>query len=384
MVVAETRNGTGRGDVGGGRRVTIGDVARTAGVSTSAVSKVLRGAYGVSPAMRHVVTAAIERLGYRPHTGARAMRGASFTVGVVLTELSSPFQSEVIQGISGEFDATPYQEVVIAAGTCAQRQKRSIEALVDRQIDGLILIAPWMKTAWLEQLARRIPTAVVALHGPATLWDSVVDDDFEGARMVVDHLVSQGHRHIVHTAAPPGGMDRPFLLSHTARQDGYEHAMRRHGLEPDVIVTSYTEDGGHQATLQALTRTQRPTAIFAGADIAALGALRAAEDLGLHVPAEVTIVGYDDTFVAGIGRIALTTVNQSGHLTGSVGARLLLERLNGRSSAVRYVVPPRLIERGTSAPPPEAPPATVTPRRGSGTAHLSNGNSKSGQQLRHP
>src|SRR3954465_51554 len=117
-------------------RATIQDVAREAGVSASAVSKVLRQAYGVSPDMLERVTAAIQRLGYRPRAGARAMRGRSYTVGVMLIVVSSPFQLEIVEGITEELRGTPFQEVLIAAGVPLDGQRHGIEALVDRQVDG--------------------------------------------------------------------------------------------------------------------------------------------------------------------------------------------------------------------------------------------------------
>jgi len=169
---------------------------------------------------------------------------------------------------------------------------------------------------------------------------------------MVEHLVGLGHRHIVHTGHPPGGLRRPRVLSHTARRDGYVAAMKLHGLEPDVIVTSYSEQGGYEAAQQAFARPVRPTAIFAGADIAALGVLRAAEELRLRVPKDVSVTGYDNVYTSGIGRISLTTVDQSGRLTGSAAARLLLERIGGRVESVHHVITPRLIQRSTSAVPP--------------------------------
>jgi LacI family transcriptional regulator len=332
-------------------RATIQDVAREAGVSPSAVSKVLREAYGVSPAMRERVNAAIDRLGYRPRAGARAMRGSSYTVGVMLIVLSSPFQLEIVEGISDELLATPYQEVLVVSGPSPEGQRRSIEALVDRQVDGLVLIAPGVPTEWLEELAAGIPTVVVARHGRSVHFDSVNDDDAKGARLMVDHLVDLGHRRITHIAHPTAGLRRPSVLSHTVRADGYRAAMRRRGLDPDVIVSRYTEEGGYAGTLQALDRATPPTAVFAGADIAALGALRAAEERGWRVPEDLTVTGYDNTFLSSIGRIDLTTVDQSGRLTGATSARLLLERLGGRSRAVSHVIDCTLVPRGTSAAP---------------------------------
>jgi LacI family transcriptional regulator len=336
------------------RRVTIQDVAREAGVSVSAVSKVVRDAYGVSPQMREKVSEAIERLGYRPHTGARAMRGRSYTIGVMVAELSAPFQPEIVEGISEELEGTPYQEVLVT-GLAPDRQLRRIEALIDRQVDGLILITPWMSTPWLEALGAKLPTVVIARHGGADNFDTIVDDDHLGARLMVDHLVGLGHRRIVHVSHPSGGLTRPHVLSHTARCDGYAEAMKRHGLEADVIETAYSEPGGYDAAVRALTRPEPPTAIFAGADIAALGVLRAAEERNLQVPQDLTVTGYDNIYVSTIGRVSLTTVDQSGRLTGAKSARMLLERLEGRTRPVHYVIVPRLVPRATSAPPPARP-----------------------------
>jgi LacI family transcriptional regulator len=335
-----------------GRRATIQDVAEAAGVSVSAVSKVVRKAYGVSPQMRSRVTAAIEDLGYRPHAGARAMRGKSYTIGVVLAELRSPFQPEVAQGISDELEHTQYQDVIVTAnGTSPEHQKRGIEALLDRQVDGLVLVAPWIDVPWIEKVAQTVPVVTVALHGPAKNFDIVIDDDRAGARLVVDHLVTAGHQSIVHTSMAPAQLGGPFVLSHTARRQGFEEAMRDHRLVPDVIETWYSEEGGYKAAMQALDRIHPPTAIFAGADIAALGVLRAVEERGVRVPEDLTVVGYDNIYISSIKRVSLTTVDQSGHLTGEACVRLLLERIDGRTEPKQFVVVPDLVIRGTSGPP---------------------------------
>ncbi|MGP2440403.1 LacI family DNA-binding transcriptional regulator [Streptomyces sp. JW3] len=332
------------------RRVTIQDVAKHAGVSVSAVSNVLRDD-GVSAQMRAKVTAAIDKLGYRPQAGARAMRGRSFTIGVMLTELSSPFQPQVAEGIADELLPTAYQEILITGGNSAQRQQRAVEAFIDRQVDGVIVIAPTMSTSWLEQLGASLPTVVLARHGGSAHYDTVVNDDHGGARLIVDHLVSLGHERIAHTSHPSGGLERPHILSHTARCDGYIAAMKRHGLNPDVIESTYSDEGGYRAALELLDRPSPPTALFAGADIAALGALRAMEERGVRVPRDLSLTGYDNIYASAIGRVSLTTIDQSGHLTGQMSARLLLERLGGRTQPVHYVVAPRLMTRGTSTAP---------------------------------
>lgn len=134
------------------------------------------------------------------------------------------------------------------------------------------------------------------------------------------------------------------------------HAHRRaasrrwYGLDPDVIVTSYREQGGYQAGVEALARPTPPTAIFAGADIAALGVLRAVEELGFEGPADLTVTGYDNIDTSAIGRISLTTIDHAGHLIGSMSAKLVLERLSGRIEPVHHVVAPRLVVRKTAPP----------------------------------
>ena len=125
--------------------------------------------------------------------------------------------------------------------------------------------------------------------------------------------------------------------------------MKRYGLTPDVIVPGFTEEGGYQAALEALDRRYAPTAIFAGADIAALGVLRAAEERGLRIPDDLSVAGYDNIFTSQLHRVSLTTVDQSGSDTGATAARLLIDRINGRTEAVHHVIVPRLIERGTTA-----------------------------------
>ena len=342
-------------DLQPGRRATIQDVARAAEVSVSAVSKVLRNAYGVSPQMRERVTAAIEALGYRPNAGARAMRGRSYTVGVVIAEFGTPFQLEIAQAIADELEPTSFHVVVVAGGVTPERQKPRIEGLIDRQVDGLILVAPFLDAASIERVGQGLPIVTVALHGAAQHFDTVVTDERLGTRLVVDHLVALGHRQIVHTSAASGAWDGDFVLSHTARRLGFEQAMRDHNLEPDIIETYYSEEGGYDAAVQAFSRDPRPTAIFAGADIAALGVLRAAEERGLRVPEDVTVVGYDNIYATTINRVSLTTVDQSGHSTGAASVRLLLERLNGRTEPKQFVVAPQLITRRTSGPPKRAP-----------------------------
>ncbi|MER7504589.1 LacI family DNA-binding transcriptional regulator [Nonomuraea pusilla] len=334
-------------------RVTIADVARRAGVSTAAVSKVVRGAYGVSAEMQAKVTQAIDELGYRPHAAARALRGRTYTLGVMLSDTRNPFFPDIIEGVTGRLRDTEYQVLLGPGGIEPRTQARMTDAMIDRSMDGLILISPVMTDAELASIAAAVPVVVVGRHGgagaPGAVYDAVVDDDVMGARLVVDHLVGLGHTRIAHITHLERA--RAQGLPHTVRAEGYRQAMRAHGLADDVLATSFTEEGGFEGARELLARDDRPTAIFAGADIAALGVLRAADEAGLSVPEDLSVAGYDNIGIASLKRISLTSVDQDGHVIGATAARLLVERIEGRSRSVTSSVSPTLIVRGTTGPP---------------------------------
>jgi LacI family transcriptional regulator len=337
------------------RRVTMADVATRANVSTAAVSKVLRNAYGVSPSMQARVRQAMTELGYRPHAAARGMRGQTYTIGVMIPDVRNPFFPEIIEGVNGHLDGTDYQVLLGVGGSESESQARITEAMVDRRMDGLVLIAPIMPRRQLEATARIVPTVVIGRHGKSADYDSVVDDDVMGAGLIVDHLVDLGHRRIAHIEHKNTGGAKPTTMPQTVRAEGYRQAMQRRGLagEIDVVGTTYSEEGGYAAARQLLSRPVRPTAIFAGADAAAVGVLNAADEAGLRVPDDISIAGYDNTSVAALGPVSLTSVDQDGHLMGSNAVRLLLERIEGkRQRSVMLSLSPTLVARRSTAPPP--------------------------------
>jgi LacI family transcriptional regulator len=335
--------------------MTIADVARHADVSTAAVSKVLRNAYGVSPAMQARVRQAMADLGYRPHAAARGMRGRTYTVGVVLPDLRNPFFPELIEGVSEHLAGTDYQVMLGPGGSNPESEARMTEAMIDRSMDGLILIAPTIGRRQLEALARSIPVVVIGRHDRSADYDAVVDDDLAGAGLIVDHLADLGHRriaHIEHRYTRPG---MPKTMPQSVRAEGYREAMRRRGLEDeiDAVASTYTEEGGYRATRQLLSRPVRPTAIFAGADVAAIGVLNATYEAGLRIPDDISVAGYDNTAIAALGPVSLTSVDQDGHLIGANAARLLLERIDGRRQrSVLLSLSPTLVPRRSTAPPP--------------------------------
>ncbi|MGH3387905.1 MAG: LacI family DNA-binding transcriptional regulator [Actinomadura sp.] len=335
------------------RRATIVDVASHAQVSTTAVSKVIRNAYGVSPAMKDRVKVAIEELGYRPHAAARAMRGRTFTIGVLLPDVRSPFFAEIIDGLTEQLADTDYQAIMIQGGTTHKAERRAIDALVDRQMDGILMVAPIAARTRLEEMARTMPTVVLGRHERSAVYDTVFDDDDAGAELAVRHLIALGHRRIAHIAHKDNARARPADLLHVIRAETYKRVMRDHGLEDEISVatTSYSAEGGYEGARELLNRSPRPTAIFAGADQAAFGALAAVQEAGLSVPTDISIIGYDNIRLAALPNIALTSIDQDGVVMGRAVGRLLLERIEGRTSAVRFSVAPSLVLRRTTAAP---------------------------------
>ncbi|WP_338693939.1 LacI family DNA-binding transcriptional regulator [Streptomyces sp. Q6] len=335
------------------KRVTITDVARHAGVSTAAVSKVLRNAYGVSAVMQEKVRASMAALEYRPHAAARGMRGRTYTIGVLLDNIRNTFFADILDGVRDQLRESDYTVMIGAAGFGAQDQGKVIRSMVDRQMDGLILIAPGTPREEVLAVARTTPTVVIGHHDTCDDHDSVADADAAGAGLVVDHLVELGHRDIALVSSPGTRASHWKQTPEIELTRGYTHAMERHGLlsHAQVCKSAYSDEGGHKAGLSLLSSTtRRPTAIMAGADVAALGVWRAAHELGMRVPQDVSIVGYNNTAVADLATVQLTSVDQAGHDMGATAARLLIERVEGqRDRAVQATMTPRLVVRASTA-----------------------------------
>jgi LacI family transcriptional regulator len=331
---------------------TIEDVARAAGVSRAAVSKVIRDAYGVSPAMRDRVKHAIDSLGYRPRISARGMRGATFTLGIEIPDFFNQFFPKVVAGATAALSGGPYQLVIAPADPAHADGSRAIKALADRQVDGVVAVSPMVDPEWLEELAIRLPLVMLGRHDKSRNYDTIVGDDAAGTRMAMEHLLGLGHRNIAHltlhdeiTQCQPG-------TPHGNRLATYQAVMEEAGLAERirVVKAGVGQDAAYQAARALLRGKNRPTAVFAAHDDPALGVLRAVAEAGL-TPQEVSVVGYDDTEIASHPRMSLTSVNQSGTRMGEHAMALLLERVAGRTEVKHEMIVPRLVARGSSMPP---------------------------------
>lgn len=329
---------------------TILDVARLAGVSPAAVSKVIRGAYGVSPAMRERVNAAIEELAYRPRVAARAMRGSTFTIGIELPHLGYHFFTKILEGATAVLGETRYQPIVVPTATESERDGRALDMLADRQVDGIVAVSPLVAPDRLERLAARVPVVLLGRRDRTTAYDTVTGDDAEGTRQVMDHLLGLGHRRIVYLvqegqAAMPG-----VRTPQEVRMEQYTECMERAGLSSVArIVRTVDGDAVPESTVEELLAPERPTAILVGRHELALELLQALSERGLSRE-DVSVAGYDDTYLAAHPAIGLTCVDQDAVGMGEQAIRLLLERIGGRTEAAHRTVEPTLRVRGSTRP----------------------------------
>jgi DNA-binding LacI/PurR family transcriptional regulator len=335
-----------------GRSPTIRDVAQRAGVSKSLVSLVLQDSDRVRPEKRRAVLAAIEELGYRPNAAARSLsERRTRTVGVLLNDLRNPWFVELLDGL-GAVLRDRGLHMLLADGHLNRRLGEDLaRTFVDLRVDGIVAVGTLPDPPALDAVARQVPTVVAGTREPVLPGvDIVANDDERGARLATEHLIGQGHRVIAHVAGP-GAVGK-------LRRRGFEDTMREHGLAGSAIVEpgDLTEEGGYRATIRVLSTRVRPTAIFAFNDIACVGALSAAEELGLQVPRDVSLVGYDNTYIARLRHVWLTTVDNAGYDVGLRAARCLLDRLaDGTRPAQVQLTAPTLEVRGTTAPPASSP-----------------------------
>jgi len=329
-------------------RPTMEDVAARAGVSRALVSLVMRGSPKVSEHRRDAVLRAADELGYSPHAMARSLasRTSNF-LGVMLSDLHNAFFAEIVDGLDAYARDEGFELMINTGGRRAPRERQALASLLSFRPAGIALLGPVVPASAIASAAEQSPLVLVSRSSRLSTVDTVNDDGQSGSGLAVDHLVSLGHKDIVHIDGGGGSQASP-------RRTGYIAAMRRHRLIPHVIRSEYTDAAGAKAIRELLdTRgDQLPTAIVAANDFNAIGAISALEEAGLRVPADVSVVGYDNTSLAALRHVSLTTVDQPRIEMGRLAAEALLQRVRGeRTRPVRHLLRPSLVVRSTTGPP---------------------------------
>ena len=324
------------------------DVAREAGVSRALVSLVVRDSPKVGRERRARVLAAAARLGYRPNAWARGLASRrTRLIGVLLNELHNPFYAEIMDGIDAGAVEAGYRVLLGTAGSRPGGERTALDTFLELRADGAILVGPRLPGAEISAVAASMPVVVVARGMRSAFVDSITNDERRGARLVVEHLVGLGHRSIAHVDGGSGA-------GASARRLGYQEAMRGAGLTREIRIVpgDYTDLAG-VAAADAMLRSRRlPTAVFAANDLAAAGMIDRLESAGLRVPEDISIVGHDNTFLAALHHISLTTVDQPRPEMGRRAMSLLVERMDqARTRAVNVRVTPSLVVRGTTGQP---------------------------------
>lgn len=329
------------------RRCTTHDVARKAGVSQATVSLVLGGnpRARVSAATRERVLEAAGELGYRPNMLARGLvRRRSYAIGVVVPDLSNPFFLDVVTGVQRVASEAGY--VVLPGDVREGSPLRHLEALRDRQVDGVVLDGFGAQSLPPDALSE---LKVVLVDEPSDRWPGVASDAEGAGRLAAGHLLALGHRRLAF--AGPASDVHGFRM----RERGFFAALHAAGLAlPSSRLRRVppTVAGGQEAVraLLALPRGERPTALFCATDLLAAGALKAALTARIAVPGELSIVGCDDIELARVLTPELTTVRVPARELGARAARLLLRQLDGGAPHPTRPLPVKLVVRGTTGP----------------------------------
>jgi LacI family transcriptional regulator len=331
-------------------KVTIVDVARASGVSYSTVSRVLNDFDFVKGSTREKVLEAAERLGYVANIQARSLAGGSTQIiGLLVPGLDNGYISEIVSGIDQELAQSDYDMMLYTTHRYQGKESLYVKTIANGLVDGLILIVPHNANNFLEALPRQdFPYVLVDQIDNVYNSTTVDSTNWQGAYDATSYLIKLGHKRIGFI------MGHPQLNSARERFDGYRAALQHHRIAYDgalVIEGDYLTQSGYSGAQRLLSLPNRPTAIFASNDLSAFGVLDAIHEAGLHIPGDISVIGFDDIPLASLAYPKLTTVRQPLVQIGQVAVRLLIEKLeNPEKEARRVTLATELIVRDSCSP----------------------------------
>lgn len=331
------------------KRMTIRDVARETGLAPSTVSNALAGKSIVKPETRNFVLEAARRLGYRASIAARTLRSQrSFAIGVLIEDVANPSASAFVRGVEDGFERAGYTLLLANTDGDVGRQLAAMQALIDRDVDGLVLISQHLADDRIREiLTGDVPSVLVQRREPGLELDYVGGDNLGGIQEAVKYVSRLGHQRVGLLTGP--------LVSSSARERlaAFRESVAVFGLDnvDDLICEGrYNLESGLEAAGFFSCMPHPPTCIFASNDMSAIGLIQGLTERGLQVPKEISVVGLDDIELARIKAIDLTTIRLEKREIGAEAARLLLQRIDDPQLPKQTVIlPTRLIVRGTTA-----------------------------------
>ena len=325
------------------RSPTIVDVADAAGVSIATVSRVINGGNVKAPTRKKVETA-METLGYRRNTLARSLAtGKTGVVGVLIPDVLGPLYGQMARGIEEVFLPLGMHSVIVSDNRDPEEEKSATELLLERQVDGLILIGSYLTDDILASLsAAQTPIVLVQReHTPHEChYDTIQLDNESGVTAAIEHLITSGHKHIAHLAGTRlDGQERARIFKRTLQQ----HQL----TNTHIFETNGVEDGGFNAAQQLITQAPHVTAVFCVNDRVAIGLYHGLETNGVRVPDDISIIGFDDLPWTAYLSPPLTTLQQPARAMGQAAAQRILKQLNTPAAPELTIFPSQLLKRAS-------------------------------------
>jgi len=332
---------------------TIDDVAHQAGVSTATVSRCLNTPDRVNPDTRERVMIAVNALGYEPNFGARVMAAKrSNTIGAIIPTMENAIFARGLQAFQEELDRNAYTLLVASSSYQPKLEQQQLRTLLARGADAMLLIGFARDQESYTLLSnRQVPTVVAWSYREDSPIASVGFDNYLAMRELANLVFHHGHRRLAVISAPSAHNDRAAERIH-----GVRDSAAKNGIDPKslrIIETNYSIDNGAKAAHELLTATDRPTALICGNDVLAVGALKAARELSLRVPDDLSITGFDDIELAQIADPALTTVHVPHREMGRRAAKLLINMVEKGQRLPSEALATRIENRGTLGPAPK-------------------------------
>jgi LacI family transcriptional regulator len=324
--------------------VTLKDVAREAGVNLSTASRSMNNAYGVHPKTREHVLAVAQRMNYRPNQVARGLAtGRSHSMALVVSDIRNPFFAEVARGAEDAAYAGNCDLVLCNSDLNPEKQMRYLESLLAKRVDGILMnsVSDLTHAQQEQVISSGVPVVLLNRNTGARRFSTVVPDNVEGGQIAARYLTNLGHTKIAHLSGPR----RHGNLG--ARTQGFVKFFQSEGVPaPLVIHGKHTLAGGYEMAKRLLTENRSLTAIFAANDVIAFGCIRAAAELGIRIPADLSIIGFDNVEISQIVSPPLTTIHQPKYELGKSAMELLLQMVSHPDQEPEQrIMGVRLVER---------------------------------------